>query len=283
MTRAFVVLLYVLAIALMPACAADPKPVAPDYEARRLGSEEKVSLGSLRGQVVLLNVWATWCGPCREEMPDFERLYGRYRDRGLRIIGVNIDEGQGDSSVEQVVRGLGVSFDIWRDPEDRFQKRFRTLGVPETLLLDRNGETVRHWRGRMDPNAAENLESIHKALGLPAADAQQTGAPDSTTDPVQAGRRLADQRDCLRCHSLDGTPLEGPSFKGVAGTKVRLADGRTVVRDGAYLARAISDPDAEIVAGFRPGLMTGAMPGRTLTSSEVDALVAFIASLSAAR
>jgi hypothetical protein len=69
----------------------------------------------------------------------------------------------------------------------------------------------------------------------------------------------------------------------VAGTKVRLADGRTVVRDRAYLARAISDPDAEIVAGYPPGLMTGAMPGRTLTSSEVDAMVAFIAYLSAAR
>jgi hypothetical protein len=210
-------------------------------------------------------------------MPAFERLHGRYRDRGLRIVGVNVDEGQGDASVEHFVQGLGITFEVWRDPESRVQKRFRTLGVPETLLIDRNGETVRHWRGRMDPNAPENLESIHKALGLPAADAQR----DSPRDPVQVGWRLAEQRDCRRCHSFDGRPLEGPTFKGVAGTQVRLTDGRTVVRDRAYLARAISDPDAEIVAGYRPGLMTGAMPGRPLTAAEVEALVAFITSLSA--
>lgn len=273
----------ILAVAVLWACGANPGPPAPDYVARRLSSDDKVSLTSLRGQVVLLNAWATWCVPCREEMPAFEELYGRYRDRGLKIVAVNIDEGQGDSDVERYVASLGISFDIWRDPEVRFAKRFRTLGVPETILLDRSGAIVRHWRGPMDPNAPENLESIQALLGIRPAKEQPDADADTSTALAQSGRRLAEQRDCLRCHSLDGMQLEGPSLKGVAGTEVTLADGRTVVRDHDYLARAISDPDADIAAGYPKGLMAGAMPGRKLTPPEVEALVAYITSLSAAR
>jgi cytochrome c-type biogenesis protein len=247
-----------------------------------MGSQEKASLSALRGQVVLLNAWATWCVPCREEMPAFERLHERYRDRGLRIVGVNVGEGEGADGVEAQVRSLGITFDIWRDPASHIQKRFRTLGVPETLLLDRSGAVVRHWRGAIDPNAPENLEPVLSALGMRPEEAPRALAPNSA-DPVRTGRRLADQRGCLTCHALDGAPGKGPSFLGAVGTSVRLADGRTVVRDRAYLARAIVDPDVEVVAGYPAGLMAGAMPGRPLASWEVDALVAFIASQAAPR
>jgi len=262
--------------AAISACAEDLP--APDYAARALESQEKVSLASLRGQVVLLNTWATWCSPCRQEMPAFETLYRQHRDQGLKVVGVNIDEGQADSEVERYVASLGISFPIWRDPENRIAKRFRVLGVPETFLLDRAGMIRRHWRGRMDPHAPDNLKSIQLVLGAQAEDAEPAPSPQAPT--VQRGRRLAEQRGCLNCHSTDGAQGVGPSWKDLGGTEVTLADGRTLVRDRGYLARAILDPDAEIAAGYPKGLMAGAMPGRKLTETEIEALVFYIFSLS---
>ncbi len=252
---------------------------APEYTARRLGSTEEMSLASLRGQVVLLNTWATWCSPCRKEMPAFEALYRDYRDRGLQIVGVNIDEGQADEQVARYVEAKGISFPIWRDPENRFAKRFRVLGVPETFLVDREGEIVRHWQGPIDPHAPENLKSIQAVLAEAGGLEVQADGSDRAEGPsAQRGRRLAEQRGCLTCHSTDGAKGVGPSWKG--GTEVELSDGRKVPRDRDYLARAILDPDAEITAGYAKGVMTGAMPGRKLTEPEVEALVLYLLTLS---
>ncbi|MGH8567188.1 MAG: TlpA disulfide reductase family protein, partial [Gammaproteobacteria bacterium] len=157
-----------LALALASAHSAlAEERAAPEYTARRLGSTEQVSLASLRGQVVLLNTWATWCSPCRKEMPAFEALHREYRDQGLAVIGVNIDEGQADEQVARYVEGKGIGFPIWRDPENRFAKRFRVLGVPETFLVNREEVIVRHWQGPVDPHAPENLTSIQAALAAP--------------------------------------------------------------------------------------------------------------------
>ncbi|MGH8610415.1 MAG: redoxin domain-containing protein [Gammaproteobacteria bacterium] len=257
---------------------------APEYGARALGGSAKVSLASLRGQVVLLNTWATWCSPCRQEMPAFETLYRRYRARGLTVVGVNIDEGQADEPVQRYVEGIGVSFPIWRDPQNRIAKRFRVLGVPETFLLNREGMILRHWRGRMDPNVPEDLKSIQDALGPQGATMAagvQAEAPAAQGEPTpKRGRRLAEQRGCLTCHATDGAPGVGPSWKDLAGSEAKLADGRKLMRDRDYLARAIVDPDAEIVAGYAKGVMAGAMPGQPLTEAEVEALILYLTSLS---
>ena len=169
--RAAVALLLGLAALLALAGPASAKEIpAPDYGARLLGTENEVRLADLRGDVVVLNTWATWCKPCKEEMPDFQALHERYRSEGLRVIGVNIDEGRGDAKVSRFVEQIGVTFDIWRDPRNRFADDFRVLGPPETFLVDRDGQIVRQWRGQMNPNAAENMSSIRAAL---------TGDPDT--------------------------------------------------------------------------------------------------------
>ncbi len=275
-----------LAMALALPAVADER-AAPEYSARRLGSTEQVSLASLRGRVVLLNTWATWCSPCRKEMPAFEALYRAYRDQGgrdqgLEMVGVNIDEGQADEQVARYVEAKGISFPIWRDPENRFAKRFRVLGVPETFLVDRQGMIVRHWQGPIDPHAPDNLKSIQAALAAQAAaDGSEVASGGTAPDDqpsAQRGRRLAEQRGCLTCHSTDGAKGAGPSWK--AGTEVELADGRKVPRDREYLARAIAEPDAEIAAGYAKGVMAGAMPGRKLTEPEIEALVLYLLSLS---
>jgi cytochrome c-type biogenesis protein len=288
-----------------PARAEDARPVF-DYSARALGRADAASLADLAGKVVLLNSWATWCAPCLVELPDFETLYRRDRDKGLEIIGVNIDEGEVDEKVGRLVQKLGLTFPIWRDPRNRFAKRFRVLGVPETLLIGRDGVILRRWNGPMDPAEPDNRASIEQALAQAAGQVSGQGsrqvsehASEHASDPAAApgaasaaalqaedgkaliarGRRLAEQRGCVTCHSTDGAPGAGPSWKGLTGGEAILDDGRRVPRDEAYLTRAIAEPDAEIVEGYAKGVMSGAIPGKPLTPSELSALVRYLQSL----
>jgi cytochrome c-type biogenesis protein len=167
--------------------AAEPGPMAPEYTARVLGSEERASLSTLRGDVVLLNTWATWCEPCKEEMPAFEALYEEYRDRGLVVVAVSIDEGQSDGKVSRYVESLGVTFPIWRDPANRFAKDFRVLGVPETLLIDRDGRIRHHWRGQVHPDEPADRSRILNALGLE----KSQGETAATATVASAGLLVA--------------------------------------------------------------------------------------------
>jgi cytochrome c-type biogenesis protein len=140
---------------------------APPYEARALGADTRASLESLRGKVILLNTWATWCGPCLKELPAFRKVHDLHRAAGLVVVAVNIDEGTSDERVRQYARGLKLPFPIWRDPNNRISRVFAVHGVPETFLIDRGGKIVHHWSGPMDPASPENARLISSALKLP--------------------------------------------------------------------------------------------------------------------
>lgn len=100
------------------------------------------TLASYRGQVVLLNIWATWCGPCRAEMPSIEALHHEYGPRGLMIVAVSVDEPGQQKAVRAFARELGLTFEILQDPTHEIQKAYQTTGVPETFVLGRDG-TIR--------------------------------------------------------------------------------------------------------------------------------------------
>ncbi|MDN5871147.1 MAG: TlpA family protein disulfide reductase [Nitrococcus sp.] len=142
------------------------RPV-PDYDARVLGTQREVALAEVDG-VSLLNMWATWCGPCRREMPALQAIYERYADEGLRVIGVNVDASASDEDIAEFAEAIGINYEIWRDPQNEFVEAFRAIGVPQTYLIA-EGRILRHWQGRMDPTAPENLASIKAALGLATA------------------------------------------------------------------------------------------------------------------
>jgi cytochrome c-type biogenesis protein len=148
---------------VLAACAGDGATVAvgspaPELTARSLGSEHAVALDAFTGDVVLLNVWATWCDPCLEEMPFLEELHRDHREAGLQVVGINIDGG-GDGAVAGYVDRLGVTFTNLRDPAGEVQRRFQTRGVPESFLVDREGVLVHRWYGPLDtdPEATEAL------------------------------------------------------------------------------------------------------------------------------
>jgi cytochrome c-type biogenesis protein len=153
----------VLALMLAGGVSADS---APSYSATALGSGNDVSLGDLRGDVVLLNTWATWCAPCKKEMPWLQTLSERYGNQGLQVIGVSIDRKGQDAAVRSYATDLRVTFPIWRDASNRFARTFATTGVPETLLIGRNGEVLYRWKGALTENNQVDLTLIEEALAV---------------------------------------------------------------------------------------------------------------------
>lgn len=106
------------------------------------------------------------------------------------------------------------------------------------------------------------------------------GGPGPALSELAAeGEALVAERGCLSCHSTDGSAGTGPTWRGLAGTDVRLADGRTVAADAGYLRRSILDPDADTVAGFPAGLMASAVRPGSVSEAEADAIVAYFQSL----
>lgn len=155
------------AAACMPAGDGDSGVVevgrpAPRYAATSLQGDS-VSLAGLRGDVVLLNIWATWCHPCRTEIPELERLHERYRAQGLQVIGVSVDVGGEDAAVGEFATEYGVTYPVWRDPEGRVSTLFAAIGVPATYLIGRDGTLL--WRKVGPVTEAELAPKIEAALG----------------------------------------------------------------------------------------------------------------------
>jgi cytochrome c-type biogenesis protein len=125
---------------------------------------DSVSLESLRGKPVLLNIWATWCHPCRDEIPELQRLYERYRGRGLEIVGVSVDASADEKAIADFARRYGMTYPIWRDPDERVSATFLAIGVPATFLIDRRG--VLRWRktGPIGANDTTLTSAIERAV-----------------------------------------------------------------------------------------------------------------------
>lgn len=135
----------------------------PAYAAPTLAGDT-LELESLRGKVVLLNVWATWCPPCRDEMPGLQQLHQELAGRGLRVVGVSIDGRGALPEVRSFLQEYGIDFTILHDPELSVLKLLRSSGVPETLLVDRRGRVLQRWIGRIDPAAPQVRQPILDAL-----------------------------------------------------------------------------------------------------------------------
>lgn len=126
--------------------AVDTRPTSERIEGLsvRTLAGEQVSLDDLRGQVVLVNFWATWCGSCRSEMPGFQAVFDEYRDHGFTILALSIDDAPG--TVESFFREHGYSFPVAMASEDA-TRRFGATGVPVSYLMDQQGEIRRTVHG----------------------------------------------------------------------------------------------------------------------------------------
>jgi cytochrome c biogenesis protein CcmG/thiol:disulfide interchange protein DsbE len=120
------------------------RPPAPAFELPRF-DEGTLSLASLRGQYVLVNFWASWCIPCRDEAPLLERAWREYRARGLVVVGVNIQDLEPEA--RKFIAEFKVSYPNVRDRDGRVSRAYGTTGVPESFFIDREGRVVRKFPG----------------------------------------------------------------------------------------------------------------------------------------
>ena len=136
------------AVALPPAAyAAAPAGNAPDFTLKS-DSGQNLRLQEQRGRVVLINFWATWCGPCRVEMPHLNRLYDKYRSAGFQLLGVNIDEDP--AKAQALATKLGLQFPVLFDADKRVSKLYDLTTMPSTVLVDRDGRVRYVHRGYRD-------------------------------------------------------------------------------------------------------------------------------------
>ncbi len=143
-----------------PACSPSSRVSypAPELALQDL-SGRPVRLEALRGKVVLVNLWATWCPPCRREMPALQQVYQRYRQEGFAVVAINIGE-----SVEQVqsfVRQQGLEFAVWSDPHEASLRAFKTISLPSSFAIDRQGNVRHVWFGAL---CADSLQRAIVAL-----------------------------------------------------------------------------------------------------------------------
>ena len=148
------------ASALATAAPLAPTTLAPDFTLRTLDGQ-KLRLGEQRGRVVLVNFWATWCGPCRQEMPHLNKLYEKYKASGFVLLGVNVDDDS--AQAVGVATKLGVTFPVLPDADKRVSRQYDLSAMPSTVLIDRDGKVRFVHRGYRE-GVEQNYEAQIRAL-----------------------------------------------------------------------------------------------------------------------
>ncbi len=164
-----------MAFLLCIGCTKEPAPtaqtgvevglLAPDFQVRNLRGGT-ATLSAHRGKVVLINFWATWCGPCKAEMPSMEALYREYREEGLEILAISIDTS-GAPPVRAYIEAFGFSFPVLLDSEYRVNDLYQVRVVPTSLMIDRSGVVARRLLGATDWNRPDERKRIEQMLTRP--------------------------------------------------------------------------------------------------------------------
>jgi peroxiredoxin len=141
---------------------------APDFRAVTVDSTPRVrTLADYKGQVILLNIWATWCGPCRVEMPSMEALHRDFGSKGLRVVAVSIDQIAGAPQIRDYARELDLTFEILHDSAQGISRAYQVQGYPQSFVIGRDGTIRRKWIGPEDWNSASN-RALMTALLAPS-------------------------------------------------------------------------------------------------------------------
>ena len=135
---------------------------APDFVAENLRGGN-TGLVDYKGKVVLLNFWATWCMPCRAEMPGMETLWQNYKEQGLVVAAVSVDEGS-RGRIETFAKLLDLSFPVLLDPESKVSDLYKVSNMPTSFLIDRNGKIISRIVGSEEWASAEAIQLVEKLL-----------------------------------------------------------------------------------------------------------------------
>jgi peroxiredoxin len=158
---------FLLALFAAPGCTKHELPAvegnaAPDFTLKDL-SGQPVQLSSLKGKVVLLNFWATWCPPCREEVPSMVRLNQAMQGKRFQMLAVSIDEG-GKDAVNAFFKKGGVVLPALLDSDGRIARQYGTTGVPETFVIDTKGVILKKVIGPMDWSSPQVIAALDELI-----------------------------------------------------------------------------------------------------------------------
>lgn len=138
---------------------------APPLEAVTLdGTKRRKTLADYKGKVVLVNVWATWCEPCRVEMPSIERLHREFGPQGLEVVAVSIDDAGTEGRVVDFVKELGLTFEVLHDPVKAITREYQITGYPETFVIARDGTIRKKVIGPDDWSSEANRALVRELL-----------------------------------------------------------------------------------------------------------------------
>ncbi len=137
--------------------------IAPDFGLATLAGNS-VKLSVYRGKVVFLNIWATWCPPCREEMPSMEALYQKLKGRQFEMLAVSID-AKGEEVVGPFVAKYGLTFPVLLDPDNKTYRLYGLTGVPETFIVDKSGVVIHKIIGPQKLDEKEWLDYFGRIIG----------------------------------------------------------------------------------------------------------------------
>jgi len=151
----------------MPKSAMEGKP-APAFTLPALGGGD-ISLANSSGKLVFLNIWATWCQPCREEMPSMQRLYEQMAGDKFEMIAISIDKGV--TEVEEFVKDFGLTFPVALDPKQVVAAKYKITGVPETYLISPDGVVMHHVIGPGQWDDPGIVSALSSAVGIEKAPA----------------------------------------------------------------------------------------------------------------
>ena len=138
---------------------------APTFEAVTVDtSAVKRTLADYRGKVVLLNIWATWCGPCIVEMPTLEALHREFKDTDLRVIAVSIDQPATEDAIREFIKKLGLTFEVLHDAQGNITRDYQATGYPETFVIGRDGVIRKKVIGAVDWHSEGNRALVRQLL-----------------------------------------------------------------------------------------------------------------------
>jgi len=138
-----IVLLLVVSMFMLSAVQAESE-MAPNFTLKSR-SGKNIKLSELRGQVVMINFWASWCGPCRKEMPLLEKLYKKYKSLGFVILGVNVDDKA--RQAESLLKQIDISFPILFDSDKKISAKYKVTAMPSSFFIDRDGKLRSEHKG----------------------------------------------------------------------------------------------------------------------------------------
>ena len=172
-TRAALIALILMALSTPLALAAERTPT---FNLEKMNGGRAKLADYLDKGPVLINFWATWCKPCKQEAPHLIKLFDRYKDQGFQVVAISVDNVSSIGKVKPAARKLGLSYPVLLDPQGQYSKRMSVAALPTNILVDRKGRTVRTFTGYRPGDEHEIEAEIKKLLSAGSGSGSGTDA-----------------------------------------------------------------------------------------------------------